>query len=198
MQTLIGWVLSCFLACGICIFGITNVAMYGSDLIYMTSPGRLLFVVPLMLFPVSLTLVLQILRLARMTGRLRSTFIYGLTCIAVAFIPSIAIHVLSSLELDSVVVYTDDLNNDKIQKLQDLEVSTKAFPFAVRFHWRRKEIDVVFKRANGHDRIVKEILSEAIVATQKEPWRVSGGHEAWSLRGIPIIVTDSASVGFRI
>lgn len=154
--------LSGFVTCAISLFGFDNVAMYGSDLIDMTSHGKLLFLLPLMLSPIAFILALRLLKLLRAKNKLRITFIYVLIYLAITFVPSVATSALSTFELDSIEISRDNLNNAEIQKLQSLEMSRSAFPFLVRFHWQSEEIRVVFKRSNGRNRIVKEILSAAL------------------------------------
>lgn len=154
--------LSGFIAGIVCAYGNRLVIIYGSDLADMTSKGKWLFVLPLLLSPVEFLLAYRLIKIVRTKASVSVFSKYIFALLAIAFVPSIVISALNRYALEAIEIPRQSLDFAAMQKLQSMQLSESAFPFVVRFHWHENSVRVVFERTEGRVQIVQDTLSTAL------------------------------------
>lgn len=152
-------IISCIITAIICIHSINVVVIYGADILDMCSLGRLLFVVPAIVFGGEFVAFLYVIKAVRTQRKGKVVIVQTVAILALALAPTIVVSVTNSLALDAVEISTQNLSSAQIQRIQDLAITKDAFPYKVSFHWQTGKVRAVFKRGDGRFQMVHDTIT---------------------------------------
>jgi len=130
--------------------------------------GRLLLLLPIVLAPVHLLLVAKALGKGEAQSRERGRATYVFLSIVAVILPFITIVLLNALLIGFVEIPRQGLSESELQKIESLRLNREAFPFRVRFLWRKEKIRVAFATGEMRRQIVENRLKSELSTQGKQ------------------------------